>query len=108
LTASKETPRKRKKKSVLKRIRQTERRTAINRIRKGGLRAQVKRLRQAVAAGDLAQARELLPPTLSILDRSAHNGVLHPNTAARTKSRLLLRYNALQKKEGAAARPSSG
>lgn len=98
---------KRKKKSVLKRIRQTERRTAINRIRKGGLRAQVKRFRQAVAAGDLKQASELLRPTLSILDRSAQKGVLHPNNAARTKSRLLLRYNALQEKEGAGVQPSS-
>jgi small subunit ribosomal protein S20 len=100
--------RKGKKKSVLKRIRQTERRTAVNRIRRGDLRAQVKQFRQAVAAGDVAKARGLLPSTLSILDRSAQKGILHPNTAARTKSRLLLGYNALLKKQGAAAPGSAG
>jgi small subunit ribosomal protein S20 len=99
--------RKGKKKSVLKRIRQTERRTAINRIRAGGVRTQVKRFRQALAAGDAGKARELLRPTLSLLDRSAQKGVLHPNTAARTKSRLLLGYNALLKKEGATTQASA-
>lgn len=99
--------RKKRKKSVLKRIRQTERRTAINRIRTGGVRTQVKRFRQALAAGDVGKARELLHPTLSVLDRSARKGVLHANTAARTKSRLLLGYNALLKKEGAAAQASA-
>lgn len=99
--------RKRKKKSVLKRIRQTERRTAINRVRKGGLRAQIKRFRQAVIGGDLAQARDLLRPTLSILDRSAQKGIIHANTAARTKSRLMVRYNDLQRKEATPAQPPS-
>jgi small subunit ribosomal protein S20 len=93
--------RKRKKPSVLKRIRQTERRTTFNRARKGHLRAQVKRFRQALASGDAARAKALLGETLSILDRSAQAGILHPNTAARTKSRLVVRYNAL------AAKPSA-
>jgi len=92
-----------RKKSVLKRIRLTERRTVINRKRKGSLRAQVKRFRRAMASGDLAQARELLKPTLSVLDRAARKGVLHGNTAARTKSRLLRRYHLLQEKAEPAA-----
>ncbi len=92
----------RKRKSVLKRIRQTERRTVINRANKSRLRTQVKKFRRAVAAGDLAQARELLRPTLSLIDRSIQKGILHPNTADRTKSRLRLRYNELSKQQGAA------
>lgn len=92
-----------RKKSVLKRIRLTERRTIINRKRKGSLRAQVKKFRRAVASGDLAQARELLNPTMSVLDRAARKGVLHSNTAARTKSRLLRRYHQLEEKAKPAA-----
>ena len=93
--------RKRRKPSVLKRIRQTERRTAVSRIRKGRLRAQVKRFAQAVASGDLAHAKGLLSDTLALLDRSAQLGILHRNAAARTKSRLTLRYNALAEKQPA-------
>lgn len=87
--------RKPRKPSVLKRIRLTARRTAVNRARKGHLRAQVKRFRQALESGDAGRAKLLLGETLSILDRSAQAGILHPNTAARTKSRLVVRYNAL-------------
>jgi small subunit ribosomal protein S20 len=95
--------RKAKKKSVAKRIRQTERHTVVNRRRKGALRAQVKEFRRALESGDFTKASELLKPTLSVLDRSARKGILHPNTVARTKSRLLLRYNALQAKQSPAA-----
>jgi small subunit ribosomal protein S20 len=95
--------RKAKKKSVMKRIRLTERRTVINRKRKGSLRAQVKKFRRALDSGDAAQVQELLKPTLSVLDRAARKGILHRNTAARTKSRLLQRYNSLQEKTQPAA-----
>lgn len=97
------TKRKRRKPSVLKRIRQTERRTAVNRIRKGRLRAQVKRFSQALASGDLTQAKAQLSATLSLLDRSAQLGILHSNAAARTKSRLTIRYNSLAEKQPASA-----
>jgi small subunit ribosomal protein S20 len=101
-TAAAAAKRKRSSKSVLKRIRQAAHRTAINRAGKSHLRTQVKRFRQALVAGNLAEARELLQPTLTLLDRSIRKGILHANTAARTKSRLMLRYNSLAK-QGAAA-----
>lgn len=99
--------RKRRNKSVLKRIRQTEHRAAINRANKSHLRTQVKKYRQALAAGNLAQARELLRSTLSNIDRSLHKGILHPNTAARTKSRLMRRFNLLTQPPKAAAQPAA-
>ncbi len=101
-TAAAAAKRKRRSKSVLKRIRQTVHRAAINRAGKSHLRTQVKRFRQALLAGNLAQARELLQPTLTLLDRSIRKGILHANTAARTKSRLMLRYNSLAKQGSAA------
>ena len=100
--------RKRRNKSVLKRIRQTEHRAAINRANKSRLRTQVKKFRHAVAAGNLAQARELLRTTLSIIDRSLHKGLLHPNTAARTKSRLVQRLSLLAQPQKATAQPAAG
>lgn len=94
--------RKAKKKSVMKRIRQAERRTAVNRSNRSRLRTQVKAMRQALDSGNVAQARELLRPTLSVLDSSVHHGILHANTASRTKSRLLRRFNTLSAQAGAA------
>jgi small subunit ribosomal protein S20 len=92
--------RKKRKKSVLKNIRQAAHRTQVNRANRSQLRTQVKRFRRALASGNLAEARQLLPQTVSLLDRSVRKGILHRNAAARTKSRLLRHY---QKLAGAAA-----
>lgn len=88
--------RKKRNLSVLKRIRQAEDRTARNRRNKVQLRRQIKQLRRALAAGNRAEAEKLLGPTISLIDRSIQKGILHQNTADRYKSRLVVRYNALQ------------
>lgn len=75
-------------KSAQKRIRQSSKRRERNRAHRSTMRTAVKKLRRLVADGDAEQARELLPRTLSIVDASAQKGVIHANTAARTKSRL--------------------
>jgi small subunit ribosomal protein S20 len=85
---------KKKKKSVLKRIRQAERRTAINRAGRTRLRTMIKQLRAALSAGDAAAAQNLLQPTISAIDRGIQKGFLHENTGNRYKSRLTLAYNA--------------
>jgi small subunit ribosomal protein S20 len=87
---------KKKKKSVLKNIRQTERRTAINRANKTVVRNAMKKLRSLITAGNLEEARKLLPGTYSILDRGIQQRVLHENTANRYKARLTLAINAAQ------------
>ncbi len=51
------------------------------------LRTSVKKLRVA-AENDVVKAQELLPGTLSLIDRTARKGVIHRNAAARRKSRL--------------------
>lgn len=85
---------KKKKKSILKNIRQTERRTLINRANRTGVRTAMKKLRDLVAAGKLDEARKALPETYHALDRAIQHGVLHENTANRYKSRLALALNA--------------
>lgn len=74
--------------SAKKRIRQNAKRRARNRAARRRLRTAVKKLRTQVAEGNVEQARELLSPTLSLIDRTAQKGIIHQNTAARTKSRL--------------------
>jgi small subunit ribosomal protein S20 len=87
-----------RKKSVLKRIRQTRRRTVVNRANKTQVKTAIKRLRAALAAGDASAAGELLRPTMSAIDRAIQKGVLQENTANRYKSRLTIAYNGLAKK----------
>ena len=82
--------------SAEKRMRQTAKRRSRNRAHRSNMKSAVKKLRAAVEGGDAAQARELLAPTLSIVDATAKKGVIHANTAARTKSRLHRAVNALE------------
>ncbi len=84
-------------KSALKRVRQTHKRAALNRAHRARLRHQIRKLRLALAAKDSAQAQSLLAPTISLIDHMMRKRILHPNTAARYKSRLTLRVNAVAK-----------
>ena len=74
--------------SALKRARQNEKRRLRNRASNTRLRSQIRKLRRAVEEGNVDQAKQLLRPTLSLIDRSVQKGVLHDNAAARRKSRL--------------------
>jgi small subunit ribosomal protein S20 len=59
------------------------------------LRHAIRKLRTALDAGNKAAAQALLKPTLALIDHSVRKGILHRNAAARYKSRLTLRFNAL-------------
>ncbi len=74
--------------SAKKRVRQSLRRRDRNRAHRSEVRSEIKKLRQAVASGDAEVAKELLPATLGIIDRTAKKGGIHRNTADRTKARL--------------------
>jgi small subunit ribosomal protein S20 len=82
-------------KSALKRLKQTRKRTEANRAHTTRLRHQIRKLRTALQGKDKAAAEALLKPTLALIDHSIHKGVLHPNTAARYKSRLTLAFNSV-------------
>ena len=82
--------------SALKRARQTERRTARNRGNTSRLRSALRDMREALAKGDKSAATQSFRQTSSALDKAIQKGVLHENTAARYKSRLNARLNALK------------
>ena len=77
-------------KSAEKRVRQTERRRVINRSNRTRLRSSIKDLRTALKGSGAA---DLLPKTISEIDKAVQKGVLHRNAAARHKSRLTVRVN---------------
>ena len=80
-------------KSAEKRVRQTERRRVINRSNRTRLRSAIKELRGALDATSGKSAVDLLPKTVSEIDKAVQKGVLHRNAAARHKSRLTVRVN---------------
>jgi small subunit ribosomal protein S20 len=80
-------------KSAEKRVRQNEKRREINRGNRGRLRTGVKKLRAALEGGDAGAVQELLPATVSLIDKAVKKGALHRNAAARYKSRLTARAN---------------
>jgi small subunit ribosomal protein S20 len=89
--------------SALKQMRQSLKHKARNRQNIAKLKTQVKSLRAALAKGDGAEAQKLLPATVGEIDKAAKKGVVHDNAAARYKSRLTRRVNALTAGKGAAA-----
>jgi small subunit ribosomal protein S20 len=84
--------------SAEKRDRQNAKRNAINTANRTKLRTSVKKLRAAIASKKADTAQELLPTTISAIDKAVQKGVLHRNAAARHKSRLTSHVNALAAK----------
>jgi len=87
---------KKRKKSVLKRAKQSHVRAAINRANRTRVRSIMRQLRAAITSKDEATAGKLLQPTLSAIDRAISKGVLEENTGNRYKSRLALAINGLR------------
>jgi small subunit ribosomal protein S20 len=88
-------------KSGLKRRRQDEVRRQRNRAVRTRVRNAMKALRTAIASGDAAAVKELLPRTVSVIDGGVRKGVFQRNTASRYKSHLTSQANAvLQTKQG--------
>ena len=83
--------------SANKRIRQSAKRRLRNRDRKRDVRVKVKELDAAISKKDLQAAQKSLPDVISTLDRVSGKGTIHKKTAARKKSRLMKKINALAK-----------
>ena len=80
--------------SALKRARQSPRRNAILQPRRTAAKSQVKNALNVAASGDAEATRKAVAEAAAALDRAAKVGAIHPNNAARRKSRLMRRANA--------------
>ena len=88
--------------SAKKRVRQNARRKTLNRSRRSQVKTQVKRFETALSTGDVKQAEEQFRATVKRLDKAGATSTMHKKTAARKKSRLAKKLNALK------ARPAAG
>jgi ribosomal protein S20 len=80
--------------SAQKRVRTSERRAAINQPRRSAAKTLVSKAVRVASGGQPGDANEALRDALSALDRAAKAGAIHPNAAARRKSRLTRKVNA--------------
>lgn len=83
-------------KSQIKRNRQNEKRRQHNRVYRGSARTFVKKALVAIESGDKTAADEAVKTAVKSLDRAAQKGVIHKNNAARRKSRLVTKFNAME------------
>ena len=89
--------------SSKKRIRQNEKRRLLNRTRRSALRSELRKCSEVVLRGTMEQAADQVREACRRLDREADRGTLHRNAAARRKSRLAKRLNALKQKAATGA-----
>jgi len=75
-------------KSAEKRLRQNVARQKRNRAVKSSVKTQIRKVREAAEAGDVQKAETEFREAAKKLDQAGAHGVVHPNKASRTKSRL--------------------
>lgn len=79
-----------------KRVRQSERRHAILGPRRNAAKTYVKTAMALSTSTDAEAVQAAVVDAVSALDRAAKVGAIHPNAAARRKSRLMRKINAAQ------------
>ena len=85
--------------SAKKRVRQNVKSNATNRARKSQVKTQIKHLEEALDSGDAKAANEQYRLVVKNLDKTASTSTMHKKTAARKKSRLAKKLNALNAKK---------
>ena len=82
-------------KSAIKRVSVIEKKTLRNNMVKSGYKSAVKKFEQAVEAGNKEEATKLLALATKKVDQACTKGVIVKNTAARKKSSMSKKLNAM-------------
>ena len=89
--------------SAIKRMKQSVKRKMHNRITKKVIKTMTKRTMAGLVAKDFEKAEADFRLTVAKIDKAGARRVLHPNTAARRKSRFTREYTAARSKAQASA-----
>ena len=81
-------------KSAKKRVKIIEKKTLENNMIKTGYKSAVKKCEEAIAAGNLEEAKVLFSEATKKIDQACTKGVIVKNTASRKKSSLSKKLNA--------------
>jgi small subunit ribosomal protein S20 len=77
----------------------------LNRSRRSQVKTQIKHFEAALTEGKLPAAEEQFKAVVRKLDKAGTTSTMHKKTAARKKSRLARKLNALKAKQAAAPQP---
>ena len=80
---------------AIKRARQAKVRRSRNMSQRSMVRTYIKRVVSAIEAGDKEAATAAYTAAVPVIDKGARKGLIHANKAARHKSRLSKRIQAL-------------
>ncbi|MFC2026986.1 30S ribosomal protein S20 [Chloroflexota bacterium] len=83
-------------KSAQKQMRVAQRRRARNKPVQSQTKTLVSKAEELIFSGDIEPAQGAVIVAISSLDKAASKGILHPNSAARRKSRLVKKLNKVQ------------
>ncbi|GGH45329.1 small subunit ribosomal protein S20 [Paenibacillus sp. JGP012] len=82
-------------KSAVKRVKTSDKRRALNASQKSALRTAVKAADAALVSNEVETAKAAIQAASKKLDKAVTKGLVHKNAAARKKSRLAKKLNAL-------------
>ncbi len=80
-------------KSAQKQVRVGKRRQIRNKSVLSQCKTYITKAEGLIFAGELDSAQKTVVAAISALDRAAEKGIIHPNNAARRKSRLMKKLN---------------
>ena len=83
-------------KSAIKRVSVIEKKTLRNNMIKSGYRTAIRKFEEAIEASDVKNAEALFVEATKKIDMACSKGVIVKNTAARKKSRLAKKLNAVK------------
>ncbi len=83
-------------KSAQKQMRVAEKRQLRNKSVRSLCKTNITKAEKLIFSGELESARQTVEAAISSLDKAAEKGIIHPNNAARRKSRLMKKLNEAQ------------
>ena len=83
-------------KLTTKKVRVDERRRLRNKSIRSQVKTKVTKAERLIFSGEVESAQSAVVAAVSSLDKAAEKGVIHPNNAARRKSRLVNKLNKVQ------------
>lgn len=82
--------------SAKKQVRVNERKRVRGKSVRSQLKTNITRTEKLISASDAGAAQNAAVVAISSLDKAAVKGIIHPNNAARRKSRLMKKLNKVK------------
>ncbi len=80
-------------KSAQKQVRASGKRRLRNKAARSLAKTSITKAEKLIFSGELGSAEQAVVAAISSLDKAAEKGIIHPNNAARRKSRLAKKLN---------------